>query len=159
MGDKATNKAMTMAFKNVLNQAFAISSAEFGDADGETPEETTGRKDRQASPSDDPPSQGEADGLPEPLQPGGELPAVGEVNMVDPGEEPTAETKKYLRDVLAALKDMAPHTNWKDVARTVTQTKFNKQDSALLTDLELRALGIHLEEKLAQGDPAVVESG
>ncbi len=38
MGDKATNKAMTMAFKNVLNQAFAISSAEFKDADGETPE-------------------------------------------------------------------------------------------------------------------------
>ena len=40
-GDKATNKAMTMAFKNVLNQTFAISSAEFGDTDAETPEETT----------------------------------------------------------------------------------------------------------------------
>lgn len=38
MGDKATNKAMTMAFKNVLNQAFAISTEEFKDADGETPE-------------------------------------------------------------------------------------------------------------------------
>lgn len=43
-GDKATNKAMTMAFKNVLNQTFAISSAEFKDADGETPEETRGRQ-------------------------------------------------------------------------------------------------------------------
>lgn len=42
-GDKATNKAMTMAFKNVLNQTFAISSAEFKDADAETPEKTRGR--------------------------------------------------------------------------------------------------------------------
>jgi hypothetical protein len=42
-GDKATNKAMTMAFKNVLSQAFAISSAELSDSDAETPEATTGR--------------------------------------------------------------------------------------------------------------------
>lgn len=42
-GDKATNKAMTMAFKNVLNQTFAISSAEFKDADADTPEATEGR--------------------------------------------------------------------------------------------------------------------
>jgi hypothetical protein len=42
-GDKATNKAMTMAFKNVLSQAFAISSAELSDSDADTPEETTGR--------------------------------------------------------------------------------------------------------------------
>jgi len=39
-GDKATNKAMTMAFKNVLNQAFAISTQEFGDPDGESPPES-----------------------------------------------------------------------------------------------------------------------
>lgn len=39
-GDKATNKAMTMAFKNVLAQAFAISTADTIDADGQTPEET-----------------------------------------------------------------------------------------------------------------------
>lgn len=39
-GDKATNKAMTMAFKNVLAQSFAVSTAESRDSDGETPEET-----------------------------------------------------------------------------------------------------------------------
>ena len=44
MGDKATNKAMTMAFKNALNQTFAISSEEFKDADADTPEETTGQE-------------------------------------------------------------------------------------------------------------------
>lgn len=44
MGDKATNKAMTMAFKNVLNQAFAISNKEMADADADTPEETVSRK-------------------------------------------------------------------------------------------------------------------
>lgn len=36
MGDKATNKAMTMAYKNVLNQAFAISTAEMRDPDADT---------------------------------------------------------------------------------------------------------------------------
>jgi hypothetical protein len=39
-GDKSTNKAMTMAFKNVLNQSFAISTREDIDADAHTPEES-----------------------------------------------------------------------------------------------------------------------
>lgn len=39
-GDKSTNKAMTMAFKNVLAQSFAISTAENQDSDAGTPEET-----------------------------------------------------------------------------------------------------------------------
>ncbi len=41
-GDKSTNKAMTMAFKNVLAQVFAVSTqeAQAYDADGITPEET-----------------------------------------------------------------------------------------------------------------------
>ena len=43
MGDKSTNKAMTMAFKNVIAQAFAVSTAESYDTDGQTPEDTTGR--------------------------------------------------------------------------------------------------------------------
>ena len=42
-GDKSTNKAMTMAFKNVLAQSFAVSTADTIDSDGQTPEETTGR--------------------------------------------------------------------------------------------------------------------
>lgn len=40
-GDKATNKAMTMAFKNVLIQAFAINTSDNVDADHHAPEETT----------------------------------------------------------------------------------------------------------------------
>jgi hypothetical protein len=44
-GDKSTNKAMTMAFKNVLAQAFAVSTADTIDSDGQTPEETEGRAD------------------------------------------------------------------------------------------------------------------
>ena len=43
MGDKATNKAMTMAFKNVLNQAFAISNAENIDSDSKADEPTVKR--------------------------------------------------------------------------------------------------------------------
>lgn len=63
-GDKATNKAMTMAFKNVLSQAFAISSAENVDSDAETPEETTGREGappRQLSAEERPASPGQMD--------------------------------------------------------------------------------------------------
>ena len=48
MGDKSTNKAMTMAFKNVMNQAFAISSKEPADADAETPEHSSGRAEKPA---------------------------------------------------------------------------------------------------------------
>jgi hypothetical protein len=43
MGDKATNKAMTMAFKYVIAQSFALATAETSDADADTPEETTRR--------------------------------------------------------------------------------------------------------------------
>lgn len=39
MGDKSTNKAMTMAFKNVLAQVFAVATAEY-DTDATSPEET-----------------------------------------------------------------------------------------------------------------------
>lgn len=40
MGDKATSKAMTMAFKYVLAQVFAVSTAAAADPDGQTAEET-----------------------------------------------------------------------------------------------------------------------
>jgi hypothetical protein len=40
-GDKSTNKAMTMALKNVLAQTFAVSTEELSDADATSPEETT----------------------------------------------------------------------------------------------------------------------
>lgn len=44
MGDKATSKAMTMAFKSMLNQAFAISNKEAADPDGATAEETVSQQ-------------------------------------------------------------------------------------------------------------------
>src|SRR5262249_29439115 len=40
MGDKATSKAMTMAFKYVLAETFALATAEVSDADASSPEET-----------------------------------------------------------------------------------------------------------------------
>jgi len=40
MGDKATSKAMTMAIKYVIGQAFALATAEMSDADASSPEET-----------------------------------------------------------------------------------------------------------------------
>jgi len=40
MGDKATSKAMTMAFKYVVAEVFALATAEVSDADSGSPEET-----------------------------------------------------------------------------------------------------------------------
>lgn len=42
-GDKSTNKAMTMAFKNVIAQAFAVSTADTIDADSLGAEETVAK--------------------------------------------------------------------------------------------------------------------
>lgn len=41
MGDKSTSKAMTMAFKYVIAETFALATAEVSDADATSPEETT----------------------------------------------------------------------------------------------------------------------
>jgi hypothetical protein len=52
MGDKSTSKAMTMAFKYVIGQAFALATAEISDADATSPEETSrdrGERTRRAS--------------------------------------------------------------------------------------------------------------
>jgi hypothetical protein len=54
-GDKSTNKAMTMALKNVVAQAFALATQELSDADAGSPEETNrggggGRADRPREP-------------------------------------------------------------------------------------------------------------
>ncbi len=74
-GDKATNKAMTMAFKNALNQSFSISTVENKDADAETPPESTGRvaqstgEAKGITPAPEPrnPTPGAADAAPSPV--------------------------------------------------------------------------------------------
>jgi hypothetical protein len=43
-GDKATSKALTMAFKYMLFETFAISTEEAADPDSQTPEPTSGRR-------------------------------------------------------------------------------------------------------------------
>ncbi len=61
MGDKATNKAMTMAFKYVVAQAFALATAETSDADAGTPEETSRGAERQARTENQPRTRREFD--------------------------------------------------------------------------------------------------
>jgi len=51
MGDKATSKAMTMAFKYVIAEVFALATAEVSDADAGTAEETTRGRDGGTMPS------------------------------------------------------------------------------------------------------------
>lgn len=57
MGDKATSKAQTMAFKYLLWPALAIASNE--DPDGETPQETTRAAQREQSYREPPPPSNE----------------------------------------------------------------------------------------------------
>lgn len=54
MGDKATSKAMTMAFKYVVAQAFALATAEVSDADATSPEDTTRGGSREQRPQNEP---------------------------------------------------------------------------------------------------------
>jgi ERF superfamily len=119
MGDKATNKAMTMAFKNVLNQTFAISSAEFKDADAETPEPTQGRN-RQASPERDR-ERGALDAATR----GGQTPPVSRSEGAPPpATEKPAGSGQYaqIKTTLKLLDETFPEhpgdgRTWADVAR------------------------------------------
>jgi len=78
MGDKATNKAMTMAFKNVLAQSFAVSTSETIDTDSESPGETT----RSGGAGERPISQGQTKQIEQIV---GNLDAAGVV--LGPGNE------------------------------------------------------------------------
>ena len=70
-----------------------------------------------------------------------------------PTGPPTTEAKTRVNEVLAMLNEMRPDIDWVDVARTVAQTKFNKQDGAQLTNAEMWELATHMERKLEQKDP------
>lgn len=53
-GDKATNKAMTTAFKNMLTQVFAISTKDISDGETQQPPQTEGGQRAQAQSGGDP---------------------------------------------------------------------------------------------------------
>lgn len=61
MGDKATSKAMTMAFKYWLTQAFAISTADAPDPDRGAAEESTGRGGQPPTPPAPPATNGRSE--------------------------------------------------------------------------------------------------
>ncbi len=123
MGDKATNKAMTMAFKNALNQTFAISSAEFKDADAETPEETQGRTNNK------PPAATEA--------------------PHDSGQ--MAELKVNLRVLNEAYPEWpGAGRKWQDVAKGWCNDHADGKTSKDLSKAEMHDLNRWLEDKLVE---------
>jgi hypothetical protein len=133
-GDKATNKAMTMAFKNVLNQAFAISSEEFKDADAETPEVTTGRQNGPAK-ADEQPAQAD-----EPA----------------PENRPTNAQHRKLAAVLKELETTrpsnpdVPRSGWEYVARDWIENQFQKKSRTQLTKGEMALLIDAMEKRLEE---------
>jgi len=112
MGDKSTSKAMTMAFKYVVAQTFALATAEVSDADAISPEETT----RQAGPS------------------GGNRPESRprrERGEFDPGKDllPGAIAVRGEEDAVHLQQvrgEYAAGTNWTEVDRTLAQAVFGQ---------------------------------
>lgn len=97
-GDKSTNKAMTMAMKAVLAQAFAISVAENQDADGQSPEPTTGRggRDRPERTEFDP----ALDWLPDAIRGDDMYKRIGQALT---GIDPTIDWQETLKPLLVGV--------------------------------------------------------
>lgn len=92
-GDKSTNKAMTMALKNVLAQVFAISTAELSDADAESPQET--RRGSEA--------------------PGGRAERATREEAFNPGTQLLANAVRgddYAEQLGAKMEALAPDLDW-----------------------------------------------
>jgi hypothetical protein len=114
MGDKSTSKAMTMAFKYVVAQAFALATAETSDADAGTPEETT-RGDVRRGRSENEPRQ---------------------VREFDPGKQllehavavTNAEDAVSIRQ---AQRDLDPNQDWVAIEEYLAQATFGKSLEAL----------------------------
>jgi hypothetical protein len=103
-GDKSTNKAMTMAFKNVIAQAFAVSTADTVDSDSESPEETVRQFDPETG-----------------LMPGGILPQDAAKALAQ--MEPTVEWPALLDDIdleWRELKDDARRDFFRRLANAAT---------------------------------------
>lgn len=113
MGDKSTNKAMTMAFKNVLAQAFAISTAELSDADGASPEETKRRQGGEAQPRRD---------RDKPFDPGRDL-----MPKAIRGEKTTARLHE-------AMQGIDPGLDWGSIVSEAAMAKFGRPRAELDTD-------------------------
>ena len=123
-GDKATSKAMTMAFKSVLNQAFAISSAETVDADADTAEDSV---------SDTP------DEPPEPMS-----------SQEDWDRMVTLLAKL---EAVSSTKGTAGET-WEQYAARWVKEQFSKDTADKLTKAQIDTLNAHLEERVeAEGVP------
>lgn len=112
MGDKSTNKAMTMAFKNVLAQVFAISTAELSDADGSSPEETrTGG--------------GGGAPAPAPRQEGRKRPEFDPGTMLAPGAI-NVRTEEDADAIRQALRDFDADQPWADIEAFLIVSLFEK---------------------------------
>lgn len=121
MGDKSTNKAMTMALKNVLAQVFALATAELSDADATSPEETTrGEQERRA--------RAERGGQ---VRASTSAPRTGSQGEFDPGrslmmhaiEVRTREDADTLR---VAQRDLDPNQPWADIENYCALHVFGK---------------------------------
>lgn len=116
MGDKATSKAMTMAFKSMLNQAFAISNKETADPDAGIAEEASGK----------PAANG----------------ATSEKAMEVAA---TVAQQKKLDRLITNLATAKPDTDWADIAERAAQRDFG-HGRAELGKVEIEQLAAKLNE-------------
>lgn len=127
-GDKSTNKAMTMAFKNVIAQVFAVSTAESYDTDGHTPEETTGRVRGAVSRSAAQPA----------FDPGVHL----RPDALNGGDT-------FFADLAAQLDSVGP-VDWHETLATALEAKYGQPDRRELTEEQQREHWIRVSNMIAK---------
>lgn len=129
-GDKSTNKAMTMALKNVLAQTFAVSTAETSsyDSDQHTPVESTGRASAAQRPV-------AASPAPTPASP----PPAG-------AKKPTKADRTLLANITEELKAIDPLEDWDARRAAYVLQRFEGRGEAELTQAEFQFLTARIEQ-------------
>jgi hypothetical protein len=175
-GDKSTNKAMTMAFKNVIAVAFAISTDVTVDTDAGAPEETYPAGQAPGSPSPAAPAGGgqrvfdvAKDLLPGAIKVTGEL-TMNELRAAAAFLDPTIEPRVWLKieddareSIYGPMKEMTP-TQWGEHFRRFanfvrgTQEKAaalgqDFADRALISDVLARAYNGFSSDLLVEATP------
>ena len=137
MGDKSTNKATTMAFKNVLAVVFAIATAEY-DTDAASPEETV--RDRPGA---------------QERPPGGRQRASTRQQRgqrFDPGKQLLDGAIQldgdYWRNVGLALQEIGPTTDWRETLRPVLRARFVVEERTDLTEEQSTEYAIRMSNAI-----------
>jgi len=139
-GDKSTNKAMTMALKNVLAQTFAVTTEEHSllDTDRNSDEQTSGRASATPAPAPAPAAAAAAAPVP-----------------VGSAKKPSAVQKRMRENLMKELGEYDPLKEWDDTIEAWVTKSFDGRGIPELTGAEFEIL----LRKLATTRQSFVDAG